>query len=487
MVLILGSAGLARPVVAHAGVGGALLGQLVGHLAGLALALAAVDLRGALVDGPPGGHVLVEDVDVVVERVEVGEGGVVGELDRLVDGRDGLLVELLEVFLGDHALVDQAVGERLDRVALTPLLDLFLGAVLLRVGHRVAAVAVGHRLDQLRTAVLARAAKGLGHDAVDVERVHAVAAGAGHAVALGLQRQVGDRRVAVKRGAHAELVVDDHEDHRQLPERGEVHGLAEGALVGGAVAHHGQDRVVGLHVVAGERHAGAQRQRAADDAVAAEKALVPVEQVHGAAAAGGAAVDAAEELGHHGLGVGAARERLAVLAVGRHEVVGLAQRLGGADDGGLLTDAQVQEAADLGLGVHLARALLEAADEHHLPQDGGAGLLVGQVVLDLAELDLLGRLYLAGRDTVTVLLGRALVGRFRLPRSHPGRTVPGGPRRLPAKPPGGGCARTWVEPVSRREQRRRPRGDHRPRRPRRRRRRSARPSPRARMPPRWRP
>ena len=67
---------------------------------------------------------------------------------------------------------------------------------------------------------------------------------AGHAEALGLLREVGHRRVALERGAHAELVVDDQEHHRQLPERGEVHRLAERALVGGAVAEHAERHVV---------------------------------------------------------------------------------------------------------------------------------------------------------------------------------------------------------------------------------------------------
>ncbi len=43
----------------------------------------------------------------------------------------------------------------------------------------------------------------------------------------------------------------------------------------------------------------------------------------------------------------------------------------------LLADRQVQEATDLGLGVHLARALLEAPDQRHglqpLPRGAGVG------------------------------------------------------------------------------------------------------------------
>ena len=64
---------LARLAVAHAGVGGAGLGQLVRHAPGLALALAAVRLGRALVHRPPAAHLLAEHVEVVVERVELRE------------------------------------------------------------------------------------------------------------------------------------------------------------------------------------------------------------------------------------------------------------------------------------------------------------------------------------------------------------------------------------------------------------------------------
>jgi hypothetical protein len=106
-----------------------------------------VNLGAALVDGPPGRHLVGEDVHVVVEGVEVREGRLVGELDGLVDRRDGLLVQLLDLVLLKDVLVPEAPGEGLDRVALPPLLDLLLGAVFLRIGHRVPAVAVRHGLD----------------------------------------------------------------------------------------------------------------------------------------------------------------------------------------------------------------------------------------------------------------------------------------------------------------------------------------------------
>ena len=77
------------------------------------------------------------------------------------------------------------------------------------------------------------------------------------------------------------------------------------------------------------------------------------------------AVHAAEELGHHALRVGAARDRVAVGAVGADQVVVVAHHRGGADDRRLLADRQVEEAAGLGLLVLAPRLLLEAADQRH--------------------------------------------------------------------------------------------------------------------------
>ena len=163
----------------------------------------------------------------------------------------------------------------------------------------------------------------------------------------------------------------------RLPQRGEVERLAERALVGGAVAERAQRDVLGAFVVGGEREAGGDRQVAADDAVAAHEAARDVEHVHRAAAPAGAAVDAPEQLGHDVLGRRAAHERVTVRAVGGDQVVAVAQRARAADDRRLLADRQMQEAADLGARVHLAGALLEAADQRHrlqpLARDGGLG------------------------------------------------------------------------------------------------------------------
>ena len=250
-----------------------------------------------------------------------------------------------------------------------PLLDLVALAVDLGVGGGVAAVAVGEGLDQGRPTLLAGQPHALGDALAHRQHVHAVDPLARDAVALGLLREVGLGRVALDRGAHPVEVVLDQEEDRQAPERRQVHRLAEVAGVGGAVAEHADgDRVFALEV-GGERQPGGDRQVAADDPVAAHEAPLGVEDVHRAAAAAAGAVDAAEELGHHPLGVGAAGDRVAVGAVGADQVVLVAHHRGGADDRRLLADRQVQEAAGFGPLVLAPRLLLEAADQRHAGEE----------------------------------------------------------------------------------------------------------------------
>src|SRR5688572_33058150 len=107
---------------------------------------------------------------------------------------------------------------------------------------------------------------------------------------------------------------------------------------------------------------------AADDAVAAEKVHVAVEEVHRAAFALRAAVDAAEQLGHHRARRNAPRDRLSMFAVARDHIVVVAERGDGADTDAFLADVQVTKAADLADGVRFRAALFEATDEEHLPQ-----------------------------------------------------------------------------------------------------------------------
>ena len=110
------------------------------------------------------------------------------------------------------------------------------------------------------------------------------------------------------------------------------------------------------------------RDALADDARGPEEAALDVRQVHRAAVALADPRLAAVDLRHHRLRVGAERDRVAVAAVRRRELVVGPQRGERADDGRLGAVGEMRVAADHA-GVLLERALhplLELADAHHL-------------------------------------------------------------------------------------------------------------------------
>ncbi len=263
-------------------------------------------------------------------------------------------------------LAQEARLDLLDRVLLLAhLLHLLLGAVFGRVGHGVAAVAVGrHFQDDRAVAAAAPFQREVG-GGLHRAHVHAVDLEAGDVEALAALREVGQRRGALDRGAHGIAVVLDHVDHRQLPQLGHVEGLVDLALVGGAVAEIGEGDVAVAAVAVGERQAGAERHLRADDAVAAVEVLLLGEHVHRAALALAEAAAAAGQLGHDALGVEAAGQHVAVVAVGGD---GLVAGLGVEHQAGhhrLLSDVEVAEAADEPHAVHLTGTLLETADQQH--------------------------------------------------------------------------------------------------------------------------
>ena len=125
----------------------------------------------------------------------------------------------------------------------------------------------------------------------------------------------------------------------------------------------------------GEAEPGAERDLRADDAVAAVEVLLDREHVHRAALALGVAAAAPGQLRHHALGVHAAGQHVAVVAIAGDDLVALLDRHLHADHDRFLADVEVAEAADQPHAVHLARLLLEAADQQHLAVGGKLLLL----------------------------------------------------------------------------------------------------------------
>ena len=156
--------------------------------------------------------------------------------------------------------------------------------------------------------------------------------------------------------------------HRQPPQCRQIHRSPEVAGVRGAVAEHAYRDVVGAEVIGGEAEPRRERQVSADDPVAAHEPPLAVEDVHRAAASAGRPVDAPEELRHHVVGIGAARDRVSVGPVGPDQVVAGPHRGGRARRSSPPRRSRGEGCP--GLPPDLApRLLLEAPDErHHLEQ-----------------------------------------------------------------------------------------------------------------------
>ena len=150
----------------------------------------------------------------------------------------------------------------------------------------------------------------------------------------------------------------------------------EVALVGGAVAEEGdRDAVDPLQR---QRRAGRRGDAAADDAEAADQAVLEVDHVHRAGAAAADARLAPEQLVEQRLRLDAERERVAVAAVGAGDAVLLLEHRADPGGHGLLTRVEVRGAVDVALLEERLDAVLEAADQQHAPVERERLLAVGR-------------------------------------------------------------------------------------------------------------
>src|SRR5262249_29595230 len=90
--------------------------------------------------------------------------------------------------------------------------------------------------------------------------------------------------------------------------------------------------------------------------------------VHRAALALAVAVDAAEELRHHALDVGALGDAVAVSAMRAGHAVGGREVCANADGDRFLSDVWMNGAVDLSCCPQLERELVELPDQNHLAQ-----------------------------------------------------------------------------------------------------------------------
>src|SRR5579864_7545697 len=306
-------------------------------------------------------------VDVGPQLRGIGLGTLLREIGGGGDDVFYFLVDILELRLVRHAAIDEPLLHLIDGIVLLAHAAHFvLAAVFRRIGHGVAAIAIGQHLENVRAfagaGVVERLLRRL-HHRNDIHAVHLVA---GNVERRAAAHEIMRGGAAGNRCPYAVFVVLDDVDDRQLPKRGHVEALVHLALVHRAVAEEGDADLAVLAISVRKAQAGADRHLCANDAVPAEEFLLAREHVHRAAFALGVAATATRELGHDALGIHAGRQHVAVIAVRRDDAVALFCGGHDADDDRLLTDIEMAEAADEAHAVHLPRLFLEAADEQHV-------------------------------------------------------------------------------------------------------------------------
>src|SRR4029453_12009148 len=174
----------------------------------------------------------------------------------------------------------------------------------------------------------------------------------------------------------APVVFLDNEDHGQLPDRSQVHGLVDVTLAGGAVADQ-RDRDPLLAAQLGrQREARRDREHGADVADHAHHPVVEVAEVEGGVAAPGEAAAAAEELAATTGQVELAPAEHPEVAVTGQDPVVVLQRGDDADRDGLLPDARepLGQVASAQQRQHL---VLDQAGEEQAPVEADQILVVG--------------------------------------------------------------------------------------------------------------
>jgi len=139
----------------------------------------------------------------------------------------------------------------------------------------------------------------------------------------------------------------------------------EATNIGRALPEEAHGDPVFASILRLERGPGGKCKVAADDAPAPEEPPLDIEEVHRTAQAARAAGVFTEKLCHRGVGRHSASERDAMVAVRLKDVVAIFEDFCCGDRDRLLPDVQMEEPADVALGVVARRLLFEAANHHH--------------------------------------------------------------------------------------------------------------------------
>ena len=268
-----------------------------------------------------------------------------------------------------HPECHQMAHQPVDRIAQRPLAALGGRAILARiVRSRMALGAIGEMFDQRRPGVAARAIGRPVHRSIDRQRIVAIDAQAGNAIAdraRGKSRALGAGKA--RKARNRPLVVDQIEHHRRVVDRGKSQRRVEIALGARSFADkRARDAAV---VFDRTRHRPAHRLRILRGQIARNrKQRLRARRIHDRQLPAFELVGAVREnlVDHLGKRI-AARDKQALLAIaGKHHVVGRERQRSG--DRGRFFAGRFHVEAGLALPLCAHHPRIERAGERHQPQ-----------------------------------------------------------------------------------------------------------------------
>ena len=225
--------------------------------------------------------------------------------------------------------------------------------------------AIGLAFQQGGTLSLSGSCHRLGSSFVDRHNVIAIHGNAGNAVSCPAIRHILDGLMARLAHGNAIIVVLTNENDGELPDRGHIQRLVEGALIGRSVAEEADANLIGSPVAGGKACAYRDVVTGTHDTVGTQNALVGVGDVHGAALALAVAGFLAKQLRHHELQVAALGYDMTMTAMGAGDIIVIPQA--GAHTGGdsFFAKVQMNKSGDLAISKQALCLALKFADADH--------------------------------------------------------------------------------------------------------------------------
>lgn len=174
-------------------------------------------------------------------------------------------------------------------------------------------------------------------------------------------------RDLIARALIAAIVVDDDHKRKRQP-LCQVERFVDLPLVHRTRTESADGDPSIFAIAIGERHAGCQRNRGADNPMPTVEAARRRHEVERSRLAGAEATTAAQQFRHHRAGVAALREGMAVATVRGDDLIALRQRESATRHDGFPPDGKMTQAFNLAHREQLASPFVEATDEQHLPE-----------------------------------------------------------------------------------------------------------------------